>query len=112
MGNQNRLAHGWYSPVFSVDEIVDLVNLADDTTLDDEIAAVRVALRRVFKIIFDNELTSDQYAQLISLTFTGANTIARLLRAKKVISGEAADGISGSFATVLDELNDIFDVEL
>lgn len=110
-GNQNRIDHGFYGRVYSLEEIADLVAHAVDESLDDEIAAVRVAIRRVFEQL-EHDLVAEEYAKLAALIFTGANTVARLLRARRALTGEAADGISGAIAQALDELANEWGVEL
>ena len=123
-GNQNRTTHGFYSPVLRPDEIADLVTYADDLSLDDEIACARVALRRVLALLttdtvspFEDpanqqRLTATDYARLAALALAGTRTVAKLLRDKRALSGEAADGISGAIAQALDELSTEWGVEL
>ena len=82
-----------------------MVGMAMDNTLDDELAAARVAVRRVMQQL-KKELTADEYAHMASLIFRGTNTIARLLRIKRSLSkdmesdfeagiGEALNGYGG-----------------
>ena len=122
--NQNRATHGFYSRVLRPDEIADLVTYADDLSLDDEIACARVALRRVLALLttdtvspFEDpanqqRLTATDYARLAALALAGTRTVAKLLRDKRALSGEAADGISGAIAQALDELSTEWGVEL
>jgi hypothetical protein len=125
-GNQNRQDHGFYGRHYSLDEIADLIAYAADMTLADEIAAVRVATRRVFEKIntgmtldqdpngdeFKRELTAEEYAKLSILIFQGASTTARLLRAQRALTGDAADGIAGAIGQALDELANEWGIEL
>lgn len=112
-GNQNRRTHGFYSAAIENGEIADLIAYADDLSLDDEIALVRVALRRLVAAFgADAELDPGQLATLATTAFNGSRTVARLLRDKRAISGEAADGISAAMATVLDELGTQWGIEL
>jgi hypothetical protein len=110
-GNQNRQLHGFYGREYTLEEVADLVNLALDDSLDDELAAARVATRRVLKQL-QEELEPSDYAQLAGLIFTGTNTIARLLRTQRALRGESADGIAGAIAMALDELSNEWNVEL
>jgi hypothetical protein len=110
-GNQNRTTHGFYSRIYTLEEIADLVAHAINDSLDDEIAAARVATRRVLTQLHD-DLDADSYAKLAGLVLDGTNTIARLLRTRRALSGDAADGIAGAIAQALDELANEWGVEL
>lgn len=110
-GNQNRTIHGFYGREYTLEEVADLVNHAIDDSLDDELAAARVATRRVLRQLHE-ELEASEYAALASLIFTGTNTIARLLRTQRSLRGESADGIAGAIATALDELANEWDIDL
>jgi len=107
-GNTNAREHGFYSPALDAAELADLVSLADDPSLDDEIAAARVALRRVLAALD----TDQPDPRLASLAFAGTRTIARLLRDQRAISGDAADGIAGAIAQALDELSTEWGIDL
>lgn len=124
--NQNANQHGFYGRAYSVEELADLIAHAANMTLDDEIAAVRVGIQRAMLRISDGrttdtdaegyelerDLTPVEIANLTGLLFTGANTVARLLRARRAIGGEAADGIAGAIAQALDELSTELGIEL
>ena len=45
--DNERQRKNFYSRTYSLEEVADLVHLALDHSLDDEVAAVRVAVRRV-----------------------------------------------------------------
>ena len=49
---------------------------------------------------------------LVALALQATRTIARLLRDRRAISGESADGISGAIAQALDELSTEWGIEL
>ncbi|MCI0580864.1 MAG: zf-C3Hc3H domain-containing protein [Chloroflexi bacterium] len=104
-------SESFYGRVYTLEEIADLVARAAGDSLDDELAATRVAIRRVMEQLHD-ELPPEEYARLASLVFTGATAIARLLRAKRAISGLAADGIAGAIAQALNELSNEWNIEL
>jgi len=112
-GNQNRRSHGVYARYLDPEDLADLVATAADTTIDDEIACARVALRRLLAELQQppDRRTAD-FDRLIALTFAGVRTIARLLRDRAALSGEAADGLSGAFAQVLDHLGTQLGLEL
>jgi hypothetical protein len=112
-GNQNRRTHGFYSSALLPEELADLVACADDITLDDEIATTRVTLRRILALLSaDGRLTAEDYARLATLALAGARTVARLLRDKRALSGDAADGLIGAVATALDELGTELGIDL
>lgn len=111
VGNQNAAVHGFYGRVMTVQELADLVSHSADETLHDEIAATRVALRRVMQQL-DEEMEPGEYGRLAALIFRGAGTVARLLRANRALSGEAADGIAGAIGQALDELSSEMGVDL
>lgn len=115
-GNNNRQKHGFYGRVYTLEEIADLVAYAADGSVVDELAATRVAIRRVLEKLTDKgpdeELELEDYARLAALVFTGANTVARLLKAQRVLSGEAADSLAGAMGTVLSELGQELGIDL
>jgi len=100
----NKANLDFYSRSFSIEELTALINLALVSSLNGEVAASRIAIRRILQQL-EEELSAAEYAQLAGLIFTGANTIARLLRAQRSLSGEAAEGIIGSLAKGLDEMS-------
>ncbi len=109
-GNQNRRTHGFYSTQYTTKELSDLVNATTPTLLD-EIALTRIATRRILEQL-DQQIESTDYAKLAGLLLSGANTIARLLRVQRILSGETADGIAGAIGQALDELSAEFNIEL
>lgn len=109
--NANARKHGFYSPVLEPEELADLVAFADDLSLDDEIALARVILRRLVALSQVNR-DIDTIVKLASLALQATRTIARLLRDKRVICGEAADGIAGAIGQALDELSSEWSIDL
>lgn len=73
---------------------------------------MRVALRRSLMALVSGDLTSEETAHLVPLVFGGARTVAKLLRDKKVISGESADSLMNELASALDELSAEWGVKL
>jgi hypothetical protein len=80
-----------------------LINLALDYSLNGEVAAARVAVRRILQQLGE-QLTPAEYARLASLVFTGTQTIAQLMKARKALSEEAAEKISSWMGKALDEI--------
>jgi hypothetical protein len=112
-GNQESRRPAFYSPTLSEGELADLVAYADDMTLDDEIACTRVLVRRLMAIIeADGDLSASEQARLAGLALQGTRTVARLLRDKRALSGDAAEGLAGAIGQALDELSVEWGVEL
>ncbi|MGB3905783.1 MAG: hypothetical protein WBB22_12750 [Anaerolineae bacterium] len=98
---------GFYTRTFSEDELLDVAHLAaaGDVSLDGEIAVLRVAMRRVLEADIDP-------AKTLQLLSRGVGQLATLMRAKRALSGEAADGLADAFAKALDELSTELGIEL
>ncbi|MFC2030959.1 hypothetical protein ACFLWA_09550 [Chloroflexota bacterium] len=114
MGSETDDALSFYSSVLEAGELADLVAFADDLSVDDEIACARIALRRVLTVLNteDSSLSAPEFARLVALAFQGTSTIARLLRDRRAIRGDSADGMSGAIAQALDELSIEWGIEL
>ena len=102
-GSQNRLKHGFY-----------IRPVGDLTSLDDiiEDLAIRQARLSAYIDSQGEDVSVDEIVQLLRLHGQNASRLERLLRAKRALSGEAADGLSGAIAQVLDELSAELGVEL
>ena len=59
-----------------------------------------------------DRLPPDQYARLAGLAFQGTRTVARLLRNRRALSGDATDGLLGAIGQALDELSTEWGVDL
>jgi hypothetical protein len=110
--NKNAVQHSFYSSALDPSEIADLVLCASDLSLDDEIALARVACRRLMSALSGPNLAPQEAATLAAVALGGTRTVARLLRDKRALSGEAADGIAGAIASALDELSTEWGVRL
>ena len=105
-GNQNRRTAGFYSRHLQDLELADLVALAGNPTLDDEIALARVVVRRVMAALGG---TGDDHAldpEMAAHIFAGVRTVARLLQARRLISGGAADSFADAMTVILTELGE------
>lgn len=98
---------GFYSKMFTDEELLDVGRLAaaGDVSLDEEIAMLRVAMRRVLEAPIDP-------ARTLQLLSRATGQLATLMRAKRALSGDAADGLAGAFAKALDELSTELGIEL
>ena len=109
-GNQNARTHGFYARQFSGRELADLVTMADDGDLADEIATSRVVLRRLLDYL--NTAEPHEIVTITPLVMQATGRIARLLRDQRLLSGDAADEALGNLAGVLDILSELWEVEL
>lgn len=105
-GNRNALQHGFYSRQFRIDETNDLDTILTDG-LDDEIAMLRVATRRVLELAVDNEdLTTA--TELLSSLGHASTRLASLLKTKRLIAPDRQHdltrSISDALAAVVKEL--------
>jgi len=92
-GNQNARKHGFY---------------AEDpqaVTISDAIAALADKLNRMDEMITAGEVSGSNLIKLFELYTQACSRMGRLLRDKRALSGDAADGISGAIAQALDELS-------
>ena len=88
------------------DELAELVAMAENLDLGDEIALVRVTLRRLFALLANNRDPDQEQdlAKLASLVFAGSRTIAQLLRGQQALADEAAAGDLGAIGKALDQM--------
>ena len=102
-----RNVSGFYSKIFSEDELLDVARLAaaGDVSVDEEIGMLRICMRRVLEANIDP-------AKTLQLLSRGAGQLARLMRAKRALSGDAADGLADAFAKALDELSTELGIDL
>jgi hypothetical protein len=93
----------FYGRTYTLAEIADLVDLPPDDNLQDELAAVRVTIRRTMGRLYE-DLEPAEFARLAAMVFTGANTVARLLRTRHAIGGRSNEEMDAIFAEVLPEV--------
>lgn len=104
IGNTNRLDHGFYSRHFTEAELEVVLSPVDD--LADEIALCRVLTGRLAgRLSGDGDLEVEDLVKLASMALRASNTLARLMRDNRVLSGDAADDLAGSIGSVLDQLS-------
>ena len=101
----------FYSRHYTLEEVADRVGLAMDDSLDDEIAATRIAVRRVMEQL-KKELTADEYAHMASLIFRGTNTVARLLRVRRSLSEDMQSEFEQGIGEALDVVGDDVGLDL
>jgi hypothetical protein len=106
-----RDVYAFYGRTFTLEEMMALINLALDHSLNGEVAAARVAVRRILQQLGE-QLTPAEYARLASLVFTGTQTIAQLLKARNTLSEETAEKISSWMGDALNEIGKVKGVKL
>ena len=94
---------GFYDRRYTLAEIADLLRLSTDDSLKDELAAARVAVRRVLEHL-EEELTPHEFAHLAQVIFTGTKTIVSLLQAQHDLADPAAVGFAWAIHQALDEM--------
>jgi hypothetical protein len=97
-----ELGKSFYQHTYTIEEVADLFHLAIDHSLDDEVAAARVAVRRVMTQLKE-ELSPAEYARLATVIFTGTSTIGRLLRTSHELADKRAQEFMEAIEKVLDE---------
>jgi hypothetical protein len=63
-------------------------------------------------VLKEGEATVSELTHLLRIHGQNASRLGRLLRDRRALSGDAADGISGAVAQALDELSNELGVEL
>lgn len=94
-GNKNRQTHGAYAqPTQPITSIEDLVTdaLAKQTRLSAYIES------------HAEEMDTDAMLKLLALYGQNASRLGRLLRDKRALSGEAANGLMDAIGAALDEI--------
>jgi hypothetical protein len=105
-GNQNARKHGYYAAgelpdECSIDAIID--NLYQRQLHLDEY---------IDQVLAGGSVSIEELAHLLRIHGQNASRLGRLLRDRRALSGDAADGISGAIAQALDELSNELGVEL
>ena len=105
-GNQNALKHGFYVPRACEERLQDIP--PDQWSIDTIILDVCIKQARLSRYIELNraDLSAKQLARFLQLHGRNASRLGRLLRDRRALCGDAADGISAAIAQALDELHD------
>lgn len=93
-GNQNARKHGFYSQVLNEAEKLQLEQAVAIEGIDEEIAILRIKLRELI------EKEPDRF----DLHLEAANTIARLVRTRYHITGEAKKSLRQAITKVLTDI--------
>ena len=86
-GNRNALKHGFYAKGYIPLELADLDTALGDG-LTDEIALLRVIIRRVFDFANDHEAqTLETWSGSLNTLGAACTRLARLLRTNQILGG-------------------------
>jgi hypothetical protein len=105
-GNINRLKHGFYSRRFRQLEQADLESIPA-RGLQDEIALMRVTIRRVFEFAVEEAADLKTWAQALAVLGAASSRLANLLRTEKLLddgSSEVASALSQALDQMLKDL--------
>ena len=102
-------ANTFYSDQFTTDELALVAAFVADPTLDDEIWMQRVLNRRLLGHAAPMEggppIKVDVLVKVAEALAIGTGRVARLLRDKRALSGEATEGLAEAIARALDEFS-------
>jgi hypothetical protein len=105
-GNTNALKHGFYSRRFNPLEINDL-DVALREGVEDEIALLRVTIRRVFDLATQEGDDPETWCKALSTLGLASSRLAGLVRTQKLIKGDSssvASALSQALGEVCDDL--------
>jgi len=87
-GNVNAWKHGFYSRRFKALELCDLDSILQNN-LDDEIALLRVMIRRVFEIADTSAESLEDWESALSTLGAASTRLAGLVRVQHLSSGKS-----------------------
>lgn len=101
---------GLYRRFFTEEEVQEIEEVAssNELTLDDVIEVLKVLIFRILK----REKKNHDLSKTIPLMEKAVRSLIAALKAKRALSGEAADGLAAAFAQALDELSTELGIEL
>lgn len=105
-GNTNALRHGFYSGRFNSLEVSDLDTVLSDGLVD-EIALLRVIIRRVFELSDSDATDLDTWTRSLNTLGAASTRLAGLLRTQHIITGGGGnimDVLSKTIGDVAHEL--------
>lgn len=100
---------GLYADAFTPEDLARLAPLLDHLSLDDEIWMVRMINERLLQRLREGPVDDELLVRLARLLYQGAGQVARLLRDRRAITGDAEEGFARAMGRILDELNTLAD---
>ena len=90
MGNTNALRHGFYASIFKPEEILELDKIKEHE-IDDEIAFVRILIKRTVASIYAQpDLSQLEYLKAVRVIIYAGSCVERLECTKQLISPESS----------------------
>ena len=102
-GNMNALKHGFYSRSFRAMEGIDLSCMSEG--LVDEIALMRIMVRRVFEAANTENNDLEEWSGLLGTLGLATTRLAYLLKVQKVIAGGNGNDIAAALSEALKDIN-------
>lgn len=98
---------GLYRRFFTEEEVAEIEAVAssNELTLDDVIEVVKVLIGRILE-------REEDPGKALPLVEKGVRSLVSALKARRALSGEAADGLAAAFAQALDEIGNELGMEL
>ena len=106
IGNWNAFKHGFYSRRFRPLEVSDLDTVLSDGLVD-EIALLRVIIRRVFEFADSDAADLDTWTRSLNTLGAASTRLAGLLRTQAILtggSGNVLDVLSAAIGEVAHDL--------
>jgi hypothetical protein len=100
---------GLYADAFAPEDLARLAPFLEHLSLDDEIWMVRMMNERLLQRLREGPVDDELLVRLARLLYQGAGQVARLLRDRRAITGDAEEGFAQAMGRVLDELNTLTD---
>ncbi len=107
-GNTNALRHGFYSRKFHAGDLEDLES-GSTASLEDEIAMLRVSIRRVFDFASENADDLDEWWKTLAVLGAASTKLASLMRTEQALAGQrnaAAAALSQALSEVIQEMEE------
>jgi len=98
---------GIYAAALTPEERRLLEQCGDQLDLAPEIWLLRIMSRRLFLALSGEDADRETIRRLASVLYQGLARLAELSRARRALSGEAADGLAGALAQALEEIETI-----
>lgn len=95
---------GIYAAALTPEERRLLEQCGDQLDLAPEIWLLRIMSRRLFLALSEEDADRETIRRLASVLYQGLARLAELSRARRALSGEAANGLAGALAQALEEI--------
>ena len=98
---------GIYASALTPEERRLLEQAGDTLDLEPEIWLLRLMSRRLFVAIGQEDTDRETIRKLASVLYQGIARLAQLMRVRRTLRGDAADGLAGALAKALEEIDDL-----